>query len=214
MHRILALFVLLALASSTSHAILRLGVKGGVNLANVDADIPNQVFTFDTKIKPGIMAGAFAEVPLMLSGGMAVRGELLYVQKGTKYKISYIMSNADINVSEDELVLAPFLVWYFPVPKVSPFIEIGPEFGMNVRDRITADGGPAFDSNGNWNSTNMSLNFGGGVRFSVGTRNAHADIRYNLGLTDMGSWDPNSIGDVNTKTNGIQISAGVDLFRL
>lgn len=208
-YRIIALLLFLIVMTTRSYAFVYLGIKGGANFANVNAEVPGQTASVDYRVKLGAIGGAFAEVPLFASGTMSVRGELLLVEKGTKYTIL----DKNYKVSEDELVLAPFLLWYPQLPYLHPFLEIGPEFGINVHDHVLRSGRAPYDSEGNWSSTSINLNFGAGTRVAVGALDAHLEVRYNLGLTNMGSWDPNAAGNVSTKTNGIQILAGFDLCR-
>ena len=139
--------------STSSFALVRLGVKGGVNLANVTSDANIPWIIADLKLKPGFISGVSAEIAIPLSG-FTVRGELLYVQKGTKYSTEL----EDVRVNEDEVVFAPFLVLKTPAPL---FFQVGPEFGINVRDNIDIEG-RSYDSNGHWKTTSISMNFGAG----------------------------------------------------
>lgn len=187
----------------------RLGIKGGVNLGNVNEDIPNQTITFETDTRTGLIAGIWGEVPLIVLDGLAVRTDILYTQKGAEYDIF----NEHVVVKADELTLNPFLVYYFPTGAARPFIEAGPELGLNVSDGVKVDD-DSFDSEGNWKDTNFSLNLGGGIDFKFGGTSLMLEARYNYGMVNMGSWDSNAQGGEEVKTYGIQLLAGITLFQL
>lgn len=197
---VIAIMVILV-CRNDSLALLRLGIKAGANFANVEAT------NSDTKyrIKPGFSAGAMAEVPVSPGGLMAMRAELLYVQKGAKSSIGGL----DGKVMIDELVLAPFLVFYLPTARVKPFLEAGPEFGLNTlakskEDSVTKNLGPQ------WKNNNFSVNLGAGVLFPAGAGDVVVDARYNLGLSDLTLGG----GNIQTKTNGIQVFLGYNFFKL
>ncbi|MCB9357534.1 MAG: PorT family protein [Calditrichaeota bacterium] len=192
---------------SSSFAAPRFGVKGGLMFGNIDEDIPNQAYTFDTKNRTGMVAGIWGELPLMILDGLAVRGDVLYAQKGAKYEIF----NQDVKDIADELTFTPFAVYYLPLPAVRPFFEIGPEVGLTVSDGVRVDD-ENFNSNGNWKDVNFSLNIGGGVDVQLGKRAVTLEVKFNRGLTNMGNWDSNAIGGEEAKTYGVQLLVGVQLI--
>ena len=173
----LVAFALLAF-TTPSHAVISIGVKAGAIFANTKLDIPNQTIPTTEKTKLGFIGGAYGEMPLVMSG-FSVRGELLYVQKGLKHEIF----NTTFNVNEDELVLAPFAVYTLPLSVVKPYVEAGPEVGLNVRDKTTDDG-TSFHSGGKWKKQSFSLNVGAGIKFPLGGHTASVGARYNYGLTN------------------------------
>lgn len=191
----------LALISSDSFALLRFGLKAGVNLANVEAKDTD----VDYEIKPGFTAGAMAEIPISPGGGMAVRGELLYVQKGAKQTLM----NNEGKLLAEELALAPFLVFYFPGVKVQPFLEAGPEFGWNTLAKSKQDG-ETWNVGADWRDNNFSINLGAGVLIPFEHTDLVIDARYNLGLVDVST----GVGNSTVKTNGIQIFVGYNFFKL
>ncbi|MCB1060127.1 MAG: outer membrane beta-barrel protein [Calditrichaeota bacterium] len=210
MKRLFMILCLLFISVTTLYAAApRLGVKGGLMFGNVDEEIPDQVIHFTTKNRTGLVLGAWGEIPLVVQENFAVRGDLLYTQKGATYEIF----GGDITVIADEMTIAPFLVYYLPVKVVRPFLEIGPELGLTVSDGTKVDG-DSFNSNGNWKDANFSLNVGGGVEFGLGGKAIALELKYNLGLTDMGGWgeDAPGAGKTTAKTYGVQVLASVALF--
>ena len=186
---------------SQSWALLRMGLKAGVNLADVHAS--NSQVSYS--VKPGIIIGPMVEIPVSPGGLMAVRGELLYVQKGAETK----QSGQKGKLLIDEMVLAPFLVFYLSPSSVRPFLEGGPEFGLNTLAKSKSDGttrniGPQ------WSDHNTSLNLGAGILFPFGAGDLVVDARYNLGLSDLTVGG----GGATTKTNGIQIFLGYNFLKL
>jgi hypothetical protein len=197
MRKIFSLLCISLIVCSPSFALLKMGIKGGVNLADVTVSNSNVSY----KMKPGFVGGLSAEIPVSAGGGLAVRGELLYVQKGAKFTLV----NESGKLSTDELVVAPFLVYHFAIPV---FLEAGPEFGFNTRAEEQY-GGPTYNIGPQWKKQNVSLNVGAGIEFPLGRNELSLDARYNLGLVDMSVGG----GDVKTKTNGIQVLLGFVFLR-
>ncbi len=185
----------------------RFGIKAGLNIANIDKDIPDQSVNFDPKAHTGIILGAWGEIPLAALENFAVRADVLYAQKGAQYDIL----SSHVKVIADELNVSPFLVYYFPIKVVRPFVEAGPELGLTVADGYKVDG-DKFDSGGKWKNSNFSINLGAGAEFSLGSKAIFVEGRFNRGLTNMGSWDANATGNEKAKTYGIQLLAGIQLF--
>ncbi|MBU0508662.1 PorT family protein [bacterium] len=201
MKKLAILVSLLLLASYTdAFALLRLGLKAGVNLANVTVDKGET----DYQMKPGFIAGAMGEIPVSPGGALAVRTELLYVQKGAKFT----QQSKDGKLLTDELVLAPFLVFRLPTPQITPFLQAGPEFGFNTLAKKDYDG--TKDIGPHWKNNNFSINLGGGVMIPALGSDLTLDFRYNLGLVDMSLGQ----GDFKTKTNGIQLLLGYNFLRI
>jgi hypothetical protein len=182
-------------------ALLRVGLKAGVNLADVQASHSHVSYS----IKPGFSAGAMAEVPISPGGLMAARAELLYVQKGAKTEDLGQKGKLLI----DEVVFAPFLVFYLPSVHIRPFLEGGPEFGLNTLAKSKTDGA-ARNIGPQWSNNNTSLNLGAGILIPAGGGDWVVDARYNLGLTDLSVGG----GNIKTKTNGIQIFLGYNFLKL
>jgi len=203
------LLISLCLMATTVFSAPRLGVKGGVMFGNVDEDFLVHPTASETTNRTGLVAGVWGEIPLVVLEGFAIRGDVLYAQKGAKYEIF----NIDVTVIADELTFTPFAVYYLPLPAVRPFIEVGPEIGITVSDGVKADG-DSFDSGGAWKDTNFSLNIGGGVDFQLGSRAISLEVKYNRGLTNMGGWTQNAPGypAPDVKTNGVQLLVGIQLF--
>ncbi|MFZ5433626.1 MAG: porin family protein [Calditrichota bacterium] len=202
MKRFLLLLALcLLLIQNESFALLRAGLKGGVNLAKVEADEGD----YNYRMKPGFMAGVMAEIPVSPTGGLAIRTDVLYVQKGAEFTLY----NESGKLLTDELVIAPFLVFRLPIPQFTPFLQAGPEFGFNTLAKQERDGSKA-NIGPYWKDNNVSINLGGGINIPAGPSDLTLDFRYNLGIVDVST----GIGDKKTKTNGIQILLGYNFLKI
>jgi len=201
MKKLIPLLILSILViHSSSYAFLRLGIKAGANFANVTVKNANGI---SYKMKPGFSAGAQADIALLPT--LSVRTDLLYVQKGTKFTAL----NQDNKLNYDEFVVAPFLVMRFPLAKVIPFIQAGPEVGLNtLAKRETA--GTSHNVGPNFKKSDVSINLGAGIILPFGANDLTLDARYNLGLTDINK----GTGTNSTKLNGIQIFAGYNFLKI
>jgi hypothetical protein len=183
------------------------GVKGGLNLANMSVDPSNNV---SYGMRTGILVGGNVEFALSSNDKITLRGEALYVMKGTK--ATYTVNGMDVKETDktDELVLAPFLVIRFPSEGFTPFIQAGPELGLNVTHSYKAEGtqnGQTQSQSGDlkdWGSTDFSLNFGAGILIPAGDGEVLFDLRYNLGLSNMYTGP----GSTTAKNDGVQICIG------
>jgi hypothetical protein len=184
------------------------GVKGGLNLANIAEDPKGEGVSYG--IRTGIMVGGSVEIPLTPTNKLTLRSEALYAMKGSK--ISGSIGGVDVKstIQVDELVVAPFLVFRFPSQGFTPFLQFGPELGLNVthkaKSEATANGQSASETTDltDWASTNFGLNLGAGAAIPAGRGEVLFDVRYNLGLANMYT----GAGSLTDKTNGIQILIG------
>jgi hypothetical protein len=192
---VVALIIILALSSS-AWAMPGFGIRAGANLANMTMDPKPNGLTLD--MRTGLYLGGSAEMLCRKVENLAFRGELAYVMKGTEAKSGGVKST----YMADEVVIAPFVVYKFPQPKFTPFVEIGPELGINVQHKVKT-GGVTSDIQ-DYSSTNVGLNVGVGCGMPIASGEGTIDLRYNLGLTNMYTGS----GSGTWKTNGIQIVLG------
>lgn len=191
--------ILLLIWHSNSYAFLRLGVKAGVNFANVSTSQDSVSY----KMTPGYTAGVSAAFGLGPSIGL--RGELLYVQRDVKF--TAIGQDGKLKLSE--WVFAPFLEFRFPTPGgVVPFLQAGPEFGLSDIAKQSY-GGQEMSIKDAWKKNNFSVNLGGGIMIPIGNNDLTLDARYNLGLADM-----TVKGGGKTRTNGIQLFLGYNFLKI
>jgi hypothetical protein len=187
------------LLQANAFAFVRLGIKAGVNFANVSSDRDSVSY----KRTPGFTGGAMAEVAV--TPGLSVRTDLLYVQKDVKFQAGG--QSGRLNLSE--AVLAPFLVMRFPMPQVMPFLQAGPEFSLNTRAKTTI-GGTETSIKDEWRDGDFSVNLGGGVILPIGPTDITLDARYNFGLFNLDTQNSN----FKTRTNGIQVYLGYNFLKI
>ncbi|RPH95218.1 PorT family protein [candidate division KSB1 bacterium] len=202
-----ALTLLMALFSTSLYAAPALGVKGGLNIAGATKD-PDGGFSVSRKV--GVMIGGSIEMPLTASNKITLRGELLYVSKGWKEEGDYVWFGTPVEyegtASVDEIDIAPFLVFRFPSGKMTPFLQVGPELGLNLSAKAKAETNGASDTDDikDWSGMNLGLNLGAGIAVPAGNGEVVFDARYNLGLMNCYTGD----NDYTVKTNGIQFLVG------
>jgi hypothetical protein len=179
----LHLLVLVLMNCSTAGAQgLHLGIKAGSDLSEVTG------YSVQSGLKGGFMAGAFAEVNIILLG---IQPEVLYSQ------INTVGANNQ-SIKLQYLNIPVLLTIKLPIPILS--FQIGPQFGtlLNKNDNLTTNGKNAFTS-GNFSMVaGVQLNllkFKGGVRYVYGFTNIN-------NLSGSGSW--------NTRT--VQIYIGLRIF--
>ncbi len=184
--------------SAFSQAQVAIGIKGGLNFANIDASSAGAAFNSRT----GYHAGAFA---LIKFGKIGIQPELVYSKQGSNIKISGI----DFDSNYDYFNI-PIIVKLYTVAGIN--IQVGPQFGF-----VTGAKGPVADLQGNTtlqdvkdklNSSDISAALGLGWDAPFGLT---FDARYNLGLTKVNSDAAASSSDI--KNQVIQISVGYKLFK-
>jgi hypothetical protein len=157
----------------------KIGVKGGVNLANLYVDD-----VADENLKVGLNVGLFAKIPI--TEFFAIQPEVLYSSKGSKLKYDNVFNG------EGEY---RFNLNYIEVPFLAVF-NIGPHFNLhagpyaafltsaNIKD-LNDDGSiEGIDDLevDNFNRFDYGLAGGAAVEFNNFTLGA----RYNYGLKEVG----------------------------
>jgi len=190
-----ALFVASLAVPQASAQNIKLGVKGGVNFADVGGDDVS-----DTKNKTGFIAGGFAE--FMIGNMFAVQPEVLYSQKGFKIDDP----DVDGKLKLDYFEVPVLLKINVPIEgsKVHPSFYAGPAVSIKSSCKLQGEeSGVSFDIDCDSplivdfigeelpiKSTDFGIVFGGGISFDVGGAEVGVDVRYNLGLTKVVDTDP------------------------
>ena len=182
---------------------MQLGVKVGLNLANVSVDPDPEGFSFDAVTKFGV--GGIMLYPL--SEVLDLQVEAMYLLKGSKAEFDFFGT-----VSELELNLA-----YLSVPVMgrynlgsgdtSPYIVVGPEFGFLLSAKFKFGDEPEGDVKDSYKSLDLGLNIGAGVSMNMGANSVFVEVRYSLGLSDINDIPDDS--DFTVKTTGIQFFVGM-----
>jgi hypothetical protein len=196
--------------TSSSSALIRLGVKGGINFADIRISNANDSLKVAYKRTPGVILGASADVAIAPSVGL--RTELLYVNRSTKYDVKdargVVTGSGTLKLNE--MTLAPFLELRYPLPGgLMPFLEVGPEIGLRTLLKAN-QGGQNQTLEQTWKKGNFSVNAGAGIIIPVGPAgDITLDGRYNFGVVNL-----HSSGPMKLNTNGIQLFLGYNFLKI
>jgi len=194
----LALLIAAPLQAQTT-----LGVKGGVNVADVSTnsiDLPT-----DLDSKTGFVGGAFATFGL--GSLFALQPELLYSQKGFGASEGDLTAELGVNYFEIPVLLKA----QFKLAMLRPAIYAGPvvsfETSCNldvIGVSVDCDGDEGFVDR---KKTDWGAVFGANLDFILGPVILILDGRYQLGLTNLA--DVPEAADEEVKNRVWQIMAGV-----
>lgn len=171
--------------ASVSAQDVMLGVKGGINIADVDAtDLDEEVVT-DTKT--GLVGGLFAQ--LGIGDVFAIRPEALYSQKG----FSGDEDGVDLELKLDYIEIPILLAARLSQGSVRPVVFAGPviafEASCKVEDSVSEESVDCADLDPEdpleTESTDFGAAFGAGVELDAGGFVVLFDGRYTLGLRDV-----------------------------
>jgi hypothetical protein len=185
---LIALFAVLLLLPSLApraHAIGVFGLKGGVSLSHVNADL------FDTDNRTGFVGGAYAAFEL--SPNLAFQPELLYVRKGARLfstdvtvggiTFGRVGSTLDVDYVEVPLLLR------VSTPSTGPVdlrLLAGPVVALKANEQVSFDGlfGVSLPTD-EVKSSDFGLAVGGAVAVRNGGMNVVGEGRYTFGLTNI-----------------------------
>lgn len=192
----LALLIATPLQAQTT-----LGVKGGINVANVSTNIDISELVDS---RTGFVGGAF--VTLGLGSLFAVQPELLYSQKGFKFD----ETGTAIQFGTNYIEIPVLLKAQFKLAMLRPAVYAGPvasfETGCTVSAleiSVNCDDEADF---GDRKKNEWGAVFGANVDLLLGSITLILDGRYQLGLTNLADVPD---GDDEVKSRVWQIMAGV-----
>ena len=140
-----------------------------------------------------------------LTGGLAIQGEPMFLQKGGK-------------VTEDNETLA-LKILYFEIPvflrynialsssTVLPYIIAGPNLGLRAASKVVFPDGSSTDNKSEINGADVGLGVGAGVEVPHDKLIFFGETRYGFGLTNINSETVD--GESTVKNKGLQILLGV-----
>jgi hypothetical protein len=186
------------------------GVKGGLNVANLNTDDPD--FEDITSAKTGFVGGAFATFGL--GSLFAIQPELLYSQKGFKAEDDLFEVDAQLAVNYFEIPI--LLKAQFDLSMFRPAIYAGPVLSLETSCKVEGSEGGIdisadcdLDEGGfaNRKTTDWGAVFGANLDFLLGPVVLILDARYQLGFTNLND-DP-EFPDESYNNQLWQIMAGV-----
>lgn len=183
------LFVVIGVQESFSQAEVGLGLKAGVNLANVNATSASETFNSRT----GYHAGAFLKVKLTK---LAIQPEILFSQQGTTVKTTTASVERTLSY-----VNIPIMLKFYLISGLN--LQAGPQFGF-LTSAVTS----GVDVKSLYNSSDISIALGAG--FDI--KKLSIDARYNLGVSEVNS--SVTAASPSAKNQVFQLSLGYTIFKI
>ena len=190
------MLAVLAIQPAFGQAALSLGLKGGLNFANINTSNIGSAYASRT----GYHVGAFVLVKFAKFG---IQPEIIYSQQGSSVQFSG--PNVDTNLS------------YLNIPVIAKLylvggfnLQVGPQFGflMSATGPVLSSGGSVTtgDIKSSLTGSDISIGIGAGVDLPFGL---NFDARYNLGVSDVN----NQAGSAAAKNQVFQFSVGYKLIK-
>ncbi len=177
----------LALVGELGAQDLTIGLKGGLNVANVSAD---QIELVDTDSRTAFVGGGFLTIGL--GERFAIQPEVLYAQKGFSVGALGTRASVDLDYFDIPVLLKVNLVQ--PTQQVRPVVFAGPFIAFETSCSVSGEVGGIGGSTdcdvalGARETTDAGIAFGAGVDIAA-TQGLLIllDARYNLGLVNLDS---------------------------
>ena len=174
--------------SAFSQAQFSVGLKGGLNFANLD--VSSLQGTYESRT--GYHLGAFSLIKFAKFG---IQPEIIYSEQGAKVK-SPNTSSLESNFS---YVNIPIILKLYTIGGLN--LQVGPQFGFLTSAEVDGD-----NVKDQLKSSDFSVGLGVGWDAPFGLS---LDARYNLGVSDV-----SDMAAAEIKNQVWQISAGFKLFKL
>ncbi len=190
-----SLFVLVGL-SAYSQAQVAIGIKGGLNFANVDASSATSAYSSRT----GYHAGGFV---LFKFSKIGIQPEIIFSRQGASNKP---FNGTSVDTRYD-YVNVPIIFKLYTVAGIN--IQVGPQFGFLAsasKDVNLSGSTTAVDIKNTLKGSDISAALGLGWDLPFGLT---IDARYNLGLTKVND----VAGSTDEKNQVIQVSVGYKLIK-
>jgi len=178
---ILAL-IFTALSSISFGQGMQLGLKAGVNFANVVGDDVE-----GAESKTGFAGGLF--FMYQFNKLFTIQPEAYYTMKGATDEQTLAGETAEVTLSLDYIEIPILFKVLIPIENspIRPSVFVGPYVGFNstAKAKLEYMGQSVEDDIEDIKSTEFGLVFGAGLGFPVGTNEVGVDFRYGLGLTTL-----------------------------
>ena len=189
---------LLFLGIGQASAQVRLGVKGGLNIASVH--FSTDVLQSDNVT--GFQIGPMIEGSLPLVG-LGFDAAILYAQKGLETKT---VSGEKTSLKNDYIDVPVNLKWKLGLPIMKVYLAAGPYVGFRVGgNKIWELPGSMVDQV-KTKSFSAGLNFGAGVEL---ISHLQVGLNYGLGLTNNYSMESLSLTKSDGKNRGWSVAAAI-----
>jgi opacity protein-like surface antigen len=180
----------------------KFGIKGGLNIANINW---NEQGAPSTSTTIGYAIGALVEIKL--TDVIALQPELLYSKQGAKFDYTLPVNGIVYNTQNEfdiRYINLPVMLKYYASEEFC--LEFGPQVGfLTNADLITKVSGQSVtqDSKKLFTSNDFGLNFG--LSYNINS-NVFIQGRYNLGLSNIAKTE--SGDNATIKNNVISFSLG------
>ena len=189
---------LLLLGIGQANAQVRLGVKGGLNIASVH--FSTDVLQSDNVT--GFQVGPMIEGSLPLVG-LGFDAAILYAQKGLETKT---VGGEKTTLKNDYIDVPVNLKWKLGLPVMKVYLAAGPYVGFRVGgNKIWELPGSMVDQV-KTKSFSAGLNFGAGVEL---ISHLQVGLNYGLGLTNNYSMESLSLTKSDGKNRGWSVTAAI-----
>lgn len=197
-----------------AQAPVRLGVRGGLNVANAAVNDPPAGSTLTSSRRTGASVGLGLE--LNLPGPFSILSELRYTEKGAIHQttsvVDGVQTSAKVTGNINYFDLPLLLQVRFSKGPLTPYLFAGPTLGILISAHLDTElDGESWtdDVRDQTEPAELGVDFGGGLELKLFARSSIvADIRYSLGFTNIAkrqdAFDPSS-----WKSRDIKILVGM-----
>lgn len=197
---LLTLVMIVAAFIGYGQAKVELGIKGGLNLANINTDDPAASYNSRT----GYHAGLYGIVKV---ANLGIQPELLYSVRGTELSTS--INSAKVDLKQDFVYLdIPVMLKLYFVGGLN--IQAGPQFGvlMSVDGKMKdpVSGNEVKISKDSYKNADTSIALGAGWDAPFGL---NLTARYVVGLSDL-----NDGNGQEAQNRTFQVAVGFKLIKL
>jgi hypothetical protein len=199
---IVALVALVGFSSLQAQGV-KYGVKGGLNIANLNVD---EAGFPSTSSIANFHIGGYAEI--MLNKKFAIQPELLYSMQGAKFDFLFDDGAGNLYDTENTFKLSyiniPLMFKYYPESKF--FLEAGPQIGFMTSAKLKVNvigfGSDTQNIDEAFKSVDFGFNLGAGYNIS---KRAVINVRYNLGLSNIGESEPGTDSKVTSRVLSVSL---------
>ncbi|HZW78114.1 MAG TPA: porin family protein [Flavobacteriaceae bacterium] len=194
---LLAAFAFMAFTATQAQEV-RLGIKGGYNLANLTGDVG------DAKARSAFHIGGLVEVPV--SEQFSVQPEILYSSQGAEYTGSFTGADNSKITAKLDYIQVPVMAKFYAVDGFA--LEVGPQvsFLTSATGKIETTVGDVTVNHEedleNFKKVDFGVGLGASYRIPMGV---FFGARYNFGLTNL---NDDSDSSAKIRNGVLQISAG------